>query len=156
MFTSAVSGDRELKKVLEFARASSSLALTSCLVDFGWRCVNPMGQGALAELFSGYSSLERNFFWWHKDKGLLVVWDDVDDAEQTSTMGIGVLACPLENLPGLLMDVRHLAAEQGKTSVFWVAPAHAQVETALKQAGFSSDWNHPACVFEKNHPQDAK
>jgi hypothetical protein len=68
-------------------------------------------------------------------------------------MGIGVLACELEDLPALLKDVRHLAAEQGKTAVFWLAPVHEQVELALRQAGYSSDWDNTAYVFEKEHPR---
>jgi hypothetical protein len=67
-------------------------------------------------------------------------------------MGIGVIACELEDMAVLLMDVRCLAAEQGKTSVLWVAPAHVQVEIALKQAGFISDWDNTAYIFEKRHP----
>jgi GNAT superfamily N-acetyltransferase len=153
MFTSAASSDQDLPSVIEFARRSPSLAITNCVVDFGWRCVNPTDQGALSYLFADFSSIERNFFWWGKDKGLLIVWDDFDSDQKESTMGIGVLACELEDLAALLTDVPYLAAEQGKTSVFWLAPVHEQVQAALKQAGFSSDWNHTAYVFEKRHPQ---
>jgi hypothetical protein len=69
-------------------------------------------------------------------------------------MGIGVLACELKDMSVLLMDVRCLAAEQGKTSVFWLAPAHVHVEIALKQAGFISDWDSTAFIFEKRHSPD--
>ena len=152
-FVPAASGDKDLQQVVEFASTSPSLALTDCVVDFGWRCVNPTHKGALSDLFSGYSSFENNFFWWRKDQGLLIVWDDFDPDEDRQTMGIGVLACELEDMPALLMDVRHLAAEQRKTSVLWLAPVHEQVQAALRQAGFSSDWDNTAYVFEKQHPQ---
>lgn len=153
MFTSAATHARDLQPVVEFAHKSPSLALTNYVVDFGWQCINPLDRGALSDLFSGYSSLEKNVFWWRKDQGLLIVWDDSDPEEGKQTMGIGVLACELDDMPALLMDVRHLAAEQGKTSVFWLAPVHEQVQVALRQAGFSSDWDNTACVFEKEHPQ---
>ena len=81
------------------------------------------------------------------------MWDDSDPEEGQYTMGIGVIACELEDMSALLMDVRHLAAEQGRTSVFWLAPVREQVEVALRQAGFSSDWDNSACIFEKIHPQ---
>jgi hypothetical protein len=152
IFTSAASNDQDLAKVLEFARASPSLALTNCVADFGWRFVNPIYKGALSDLFSSYSSFEHNFFWWRKDKGLLILWDDFDPDEETYTMGIGVLACELEDMSALLMDIRHLARKQRKTSVFWLAPVHEQVQVALKQAGYSSDWDNTAYVFEKKHP----
>jgi GNAT superfamily N-acetyltransferase len=153
LFTPAASGAQDLQPLAEFARRSPSLEITNCLVDFGWRCVNPIHTGALSSLFSGYPSLEKNFFWWRKDQGLLIVWDDFDPEEGRQTMGIGVLAGELEDMSALLMDARHLAAEQRKTSVFWVAPVYEQVEVALKQAGFSSDWDNTAYVFQKPHPQ---
>ena len=150
MFASATSGEQDLGTVVEFARRSPSLALTNGVVDFGWRCVNPTEPGTLLDLFAESSRLDHNFFWWYEDKGLLITWDDSDGEGQT--MGLGVLACELQDMSGLLKDVRSLAAEQKKTSVFWLAPTNAQVEDALKQAGFSSDWNNPAYVFEKKHP----
>jgi hypothetical protein len=153
MFTPAASSDRDLQPVVAFARRSPSLAITNCVLDFGWRAVDPTHNRALISLFVGLSSFARNFFWWRKDKGLLIVWDDFDPDEERHTMGIGVLACELEDMSALLLDVRHLAAEQGKTSVFWLAPVHEHFGLALHQAGYSSDWDNTAYVFEKSHPQ---
>ena len=152
MFTSAAFNEKDLPPLVDFARASPSLAITNHVVDFGWRSVDVIDQATVAALFAGYSGLERNFFWWCQHKGLLIVWDDFDSEQNESRMGIGVLACALEDMSTLLVDVRHLAAKQGKTSVFWLAPVHEQVQTALKQAGFSSDWDNTAYIFEKIHP----
>jgi hypothetical protein len=152
-FTSAAFSHGDLARVVEFARASASLALTNGVVDFGWRCVNPNDPKVLADLFREYTGLDRNFLWWCQDKGLLIAWDDFDSQHKQSTMGIGVLACTLEDMPVFLMHVRHLAAEQKKISVFWLAPVHEPVQAALRQAGFSSDWDNTACVFEKFHPR---
>ena len=153
MFTSAAFTEKDLAPVVAFARSSPSLAITNCVVDFGWRLADPTQNKALTFLFSTLSSFERNFFWWRNEKGLLIVWDDFDPDEDEYTMGIGVLACELEEMSALLTDVRYLAAEQRKTSVFWLAPVHEQVESALQQAGYSSDWDNTAYVFEKKHPQ---
>jgi GNAT superfamily N-acetyltransferase len=151
MFTSAASTGQDLDKVVEFARISPSLALTKCVVDFGWRVANPTVGRALTFLFLLYSTLEHHFFWWRQDKGLLVVWDDFDEEEYT--MGIGVLACELEEMSAFLEDVRRLAAQQRRTSIFWLAPVHERVEQALYRAGYSSDWDNTAYVFEKKHPE---
>jgi hypothetical protein len=67
-------------------------------------------------------------------------------------MGIGVLACELDDLSALLKDVRHLATERKRTAVVWLAPVHARVELALQGAGYSSEWDNTAYVFEKKHP----
>lgn len=155
MFTSAAHSDKDFEKVVKFALASPSLSITDHVVDFGWRLADPTCNGAITDLFQPDSSFENNFFWWHKDKGLLIVWDDSDPTAEEYTMGIGVLGCELEDMPAILRDVRHLAAEQGKTSVFWLAPVQEQVELALKHAGYSSDWENAAYVFEKKHPHDA-
>ncbi|HEU4746629.1 MAG TPA: GNAT family N-acetyltransferase [Anaerolineales bacterium] len=152
-FASAASSAQDLPTVVAFARKSPSLSITNRIVDFGWRAVDPTQNLALTFLFADASDLANNFFWWRKDRGLLIVWDDSDPEEEKYTMGIGVLACELEDMSAFLMDVRHLAAKQGKTSVFWLAPVHEQVEAALKQADFSSDWDNTAFIFEKIHPQ---
>jgi GNAT superfamily N-acetyltransferase len=152
LFTPAASREKDLAGLVEFIQSSQSLAITEHLVDFGWRCVDPISPGALADLFSGSSSLENNFFWWRNGQGLLIVWDDLDADKNEPTVGIGVLACQLEELSALLMDVRHLAAAQSKASVFWIAPVHEQVELALHQAGYVSDWDNTTCIFAKRHP----
>jgi GNAT superfamily N-acetyltransferase len=153
MFTSAASSDKDLQPVVAFARASPSMSITNCVVDFGWQLADPTQEKALTRLFSNVSAFDRHFFWWRKEKGLLIVWDDADPEEEKYTMGIGVVACELEDMSVMLKDVRHLAAEQKKTSVFWLAPVHEQVGLALQQAGYSSDWDNTAHVFEKRHLQ---
>jgi GNAT superfamily N-acetyltransferase len=152
VFTSAASSAQDLAPVVAFARSSPSLAITDHIVDFGWRAVDPTQNQALPSLFADVLGLADNFFWWRKDKGLLIVWDDSDPEAGKYTMGIGVIACEMEDMAVLLMDVRCLAAEQGKTSVFWLAPAHVHVEIALKQAGYISDWDNTAYIFAKWHP----
>ena len=152
MFTSAAFSEKDLSPVVAFARKSQSLAVTNCVVDFGWRFADPTSPRALAFLFITLSGLAGNFFWWREDKGLLIVWDDFDYDEQTSTMGIGVLACELEDVYALLIDARYLAAVKRRTSVFWLAPAHEQVQAGLERAGYSSDWDNTAYIFEKKHP----
>jgi GNAT superfamily N-acetyltransferase len=151
MFIPAASREQDLPQVVAFARRSPSLSLTNCVVDFGWRLADPTQDNTLKFLFANLSTMDRHFFWWHEKQGLLIIWDDFDEEEHA--MGIGVLACQLEDMSALLNDVRHLAAEQKKTSVFWLAPVHEPVELALKQAGFSSDWDNTVYVFEKKHPQ---
>jgi GNAT superfamily N-acetyltransferase len=153
VFTAAASSAQDLPPVVAFARSSPSLGITNHIVDFGWRAVDPTQNQALPSLFVDLPGLAKNFFWWRNSKGLLIVWDDSDPEEGRYTMGIGVIACELEDMPVLLMDVRCLAAEQGKTSVFWLAPVQEQVEVALKRAGFSSDWDNSAYIFEKIHRQ---
>ena len=149
------SSEGDLEKAVEFAFKSPLLALTKCVVDFGWRYLEPDYE-ALTELYHGVSSIENHFFWWRKDQGLVAVWDDFDSDKNESILGVGIIACELEDLSALLMDVRHLAAEQGRTSVFWIAPAHEQVELVLKRAEYSTDWDNTAYVFEKKHPQNSK
>lgn len=151
-FTSAASSNKDLEEVVEFARTSPSLAITNRVVDFGWRFADPTQNRALSVLFVTLSSFKDSFLWWRAGRGLLIVWDDVDPDQGEHTMGIGVLACELDDMASLLMDMRHLAAERQRTSIFWLAPVHAEVELALQRAGYSSEWDNTAFVFEKKHP----
>jgi GNAT superfamily N-acetyltransferase len=153
MFRSAVSAEMDLPAVIEFARRSPSLAITDRLVDFGWEVVDPTEGKALSFLFSQASDFANHFLWWRDEKGLLIVWDDLDEEENGQALGIGVLASELGDLPAFLLDVRRLAAAQKKASVFWLAPAQETVTRALEQAGYSSDWDNTAFVFEKRHPR---
>ena len=152
VFTQAVFREGDLARMVEFARASPSLEITGRVVDFGWRAADPTQARAISSLLSTGSDFQEMVLWWRKDRGLLIVWDDFDSENGERTMGIGVLACELEDLSAFLMDVRRLAAEQKKASVFWLAPVHEQVEAALQEAGFSSDWENTAYLFEKRHP----
>lgn len=153
MFSPAASSEKDLPPVIAFAQTSPLLAITNCLADFGWRIADPTHQRSLAFLFVTLSGYAGNFFWWRKDKGLLIVWDDFDHDEQMSTMGIGVLACKLEEISALLMDARYLAAARRRNSVFWLAPIEHRVQAALEQAGYSSDWDNTAYIFAKKHPE---
>ena len=148
----ASSTDQELEKMVMFASQSASLSVTDCVADFGWRLANSAQDGALSELSLLAPGLYSSFFWWRGDKGLLVFWDDFDPDEDQHAMGIGVLACALEDMAAFLKDVRRLAAAHRMTAVSWVAPVHEQVELALHQAGYSSDWDNTAYVFEKKQP----
>jgi len=150
MFIPAASSEKDLPPVVEFARASQSLAVTNHVVDFGWRLADPTYKRALTFLFFRLSGLANNFFWWRENKGLLIVWDDLDEEERI--MGIGVLGCQLDDMPALLKDARHLAATRRCTSVFWLASLDERVQAALQEAGYSSDWDNTAYVFEKKHP----
>jgi GNAT superfamily N-acetyltransferase len=77
-FTPAASGESDLPSVVAFARKSPSLAITNCVLDFGWRAADPTRDKALTFLFSDVSSYEDHFFWWRKDQGLMILWDDFD------------------------------------------------------------------------------
>ena len=151
MFTSASFSDPDLARAIEFTRRSPSLALTNRVVDFGWQFADPTQEEALASLISTFSRDQDHIFWWRKDRGLLITWND-DSNDEEQRMRIGVLACELADTASFLVDVRRLAAEQKKTTVFWLAPVHAQVEAALQEAGYSSDWENTAYLFEKRHP----
>jgi hypothetical protein len=153
MFTSVTSSGPDLTRALDIARSSPSLALTNRVVDFGWQFARfaATQEEALASLFSSLSPDQDHIFRWRKDRGLLIAWND-DSGDQEPRIRIGVLACELEDMLSFLTDVRRLAAKQKKASVFWLAPAHEQVEAALQGAGYSSDWENTAYVFEKGHP----
>jgi len=114
-------------------------------MDTGWQQVRP-DEAILSEIVNA-----QHAFWWRTRKGLLLTRDD-DDEQGTKVLGVILPACQLQDLPELLLDIRHLASVQRCKDSFWIAPLHDLVFSALENAGFSTDWDHEAFVYEKKHP----
>jgi len=140
----------EVNAVLEFAFKSPILKMTGLMDDF-WRQVKPN------EILLGEFIRARRAFWWRGGDGLLLTWArDNDDDEEAKALGISLPACPIEILPELLFDIRHLAASRGCKQVLWVAPVNDSVEDALTTAGFYPDQDDIAFVYEKKHPGSSR
>ncbi len=136
----------EVKAVLEFTLKNPILKLTG-LMDDVWRQVTP--DEILLEEFIRTGRA----FWWRGGKGLLFTWAwGNDDETGPKVLGVGLPACPIEILPGLLLDIRHLAGSRGCKYVNWVAPVHEAVKNAVNIAGFQPDHDDTAFVYEKKHP----
>lgn len=135
--------DHEIKTALEFAINSQTLKLTD-LMDTGWQQVTP-DDAILNEIINA-----GHAFWWREHTGLLLTRDD-DDEEGTKILGVVLPACEKEVLPDFLLDIRSLAAAQGCTGIFWIAPVHETVQHALKNSGFETDWEDTAFVYERKH-----
>jgi hypothetical protein len=135
-----------VKAALEFAFKSPILKLTG-LMDDGWKQVKP------DEYLLGEFIRTGRAYWWRSGEGLLITWAwGNDDETGVKVLGVGLPACPVEILPELLLDVRHLAADRGCKYVNWVAPVHDAVKNALKTAGFQPDHDDITFVYEKKHP----
>jgi len=135
----------EIKHALEFALRSPTLNLTG-LMDTGWQQVRP-DETILHEMVAA-----KKAYWWRQQKGLLLTRDDDEADEGARVTGLVLPACDLEALADLLLDARRLAAAQGCKQAFWIAPVYDSVISALDQAGFATDWEHEAFVYEKRHP----
>ena len=65
---------------------------------------------------------------------------------------LGVVACALEDMPALLMDVRRLASVRKFDDVFQIAFDLPQITSPLLAAGFEKRWKRSnAFIFEKTH-----
>jgi GNAT superfamily N-acetyltransferase len=133
----------ELKKALEYSLNSQTLKLTG-LMDTGWQQVRP-DENLVSEMIN-----TGRAFWWRGHKGLVLIRND-DNDEGEKILGVVLPACEVDVLHDFLFDIRHLAAQQGCKDVFWIAPLHDAVLSALKNAGFETDWEDAAFVYEKQH-----
>jgi GNAT superfamily N-acetyltransferase len=132
-----------------FTIQSESLKLTDQLIDFGWRIGTPNEQ--VFDKYSGYKAdFVHTFYWWKNKQGLFSAWEDDENGKRT--LFLGVLACRLEDMPALLVDIRSLATRKNFDSVFQIAFVIPKVILQLERAGFVKDWEHNAFVFEKKHP----
>ncbi|MCI0519452.1 MAG: GNAT family N-acetyltransferase [Chloroflexi bacterium] len=116
------------------------------VMNLFWRWAAPSA-ARLAE-FAGKGNA-----WRWRDRGLVVVTQNDDDEEEGGRkLVIRYAACPPEELPALLHDVRRLAWALGLPRAGWWAPLDVNLEGALAQAGYRRDWEHALFLYEKNYP----
>jgi len=134
----------EISAALKFAQNSAVMALSGGVLDLGWDALRPT-----EELLASIQQ-DRMAFWWRDGEGLLLEWDD--DNEEGAVLGLGLPACSLELLPEMLLDVRRVAAQQGRVGVFWIAPLKTEILSAAEAAGFLHHREHSGYLYEKRHP----
>jgi GNAT superfamily N-acetyltransferase len=138
-----------LQTAAAFAVESESIQTTNGLSDFGWRICR-----SDEEVFKKHSSENtdyfHSFYWWKDRQGMFSVREEED--EEKKTLILGVVACALEDMPALLMDVRRFAADRKFDDVFQIAFDMPQIISPLLAAGFEKRWKRSnAFIFEKNH-----
>lgn len=136
--------ENEILAALKAALDSPILALGRGLFDRGWDALQP------TEDIVAYIQQQGLAFWWRGGEGLLLAWDD--DNEAGKVLGLSLPACALDSLPELLLDARHLAAQQGRVGVFWIAPLEPEILSAAEAAGYTQHVSHSGYLYEKHHP----
>lgn len=134
----------EISTALSTALSSPILALGRGLFDRGWDAIKP------TEYVLDSIQQQGMAFWWRGGEGLLLAWDD--ENEEGKVLGLGLPACSLDSLPEMLLDVRRLAAQQGRVGVFWIAPLKPEILSAAEAAGYRQHVEHSGYLYEKHHP----
>ena len=136
----------DIVEATAFAITSESVQLTNQLIDFGWRIGTPN-----KNIFEKYSDDKANFvhtfYWWKDKQGLFSVWEDEEDDKRQ--LVLGVLACAMNDLSPMLMDIRRFAARKKFDRVFLLAFLNPQFLAQLEQAGFSTSWENYLRLFER-------
>ena len=136
----------DIVEATAFAITSESVQLTNQLIDFGWRIGTPN-----KNIFEKYSDDKANFvhtfYWWKDKQGLFSVWEDEEDDKRQ--LVLGVLACAMNDLSPMLMDIRRFAARKKFDRVFLLAFLNPQILSQLEQAGFSTSWENYLRLFER-------
>jgi GNAT superfamily N-acetyltransferase len=144
-----ISPVKDIQEAAELILASESLALTGHRVDLGWR-ICTLTEQVIRNFSSGQADYFHTFHWWRDKQGLFSAWED--EEEDRRRLGIGVLACAMEDMPALLTDVRRFAAREKFDEVVQIAFDVSQIIHQLKMAGFTKRWENNAFIFEKRHP----
>ncbi|MFT3891792.1 MAG: GNAT family N-acetyltransferase [Anaerolineales bacterium] len=139
----------DIEEAVEFAHASESLQLTGGRVDLGWRTAI-LNKSIIRGFSDERSDYVHTFHWWRDKQGLFSTWEDGDD--DARSLYIGALACRLEDMPSLLMDIRRLAAQKNCHELFQITFDLPQLVSGLKAAGFTQFWEHNTFIFETKHP----
>jgi len=137
----------DTRAAANFAVQSETIKLTNGLIDFGWRIGTPNGH--VFEKYSGYTAdFVHTFYWWKDKQGLFSAWEDEEDKGQR-TLALGVIACLLDDLPAMMMDIRRFATRKKFDRVFLLAFLNPQIIEKLEQAGFSTSWENYLRLFER-------
>src|SRR6185436_8232724 len=119
-----------------FAIQSESLKLTNQLIDFGWRIGTPNEQ--VFDKYSGYKAdFVHTFYWWNHKQGLFSAWEDDENGKRT--LFLGVLACALEDMAALLVDIRIIASLKNLDRVFSISFMIPKIIAQLDRAGFMKE-----------------
>ena len=143
-----VSSVTDIQEALIFALASESLQLTENRVDLGWR-ICMLDERIIRNFSSETADYVHTFYWWKDKQGLFSVWEDEDD-DGTRTLAISALACALEDIPALLMDIRRLAAQKKCDELFQIIFDLPEIVSQIEAGGFMKHWDHNAFIFEKS------
>jgi GNAT superfamily N-acetyltransferase len=140
----------DLQAAAAFANESESIQTTHGLSDFGWRICRPE-----EDVFKNHSienaDYSHSFYWWKDRHGLFSAWED-EEAERR-TLFLGLIACSLDDMPALLLDIRRFAADKIFDDVFQIAFDIPQIVSPLLAAGYEKRWKRSnAFIFEKTHP----
>lgn len=139
----------EISEMASFSMQAKTLTLTAQHVDLGWR-ICKLDEQIIEEYSCGKADFSHTFHWWKQKKGLFSFW--VDENEDKKRLGIGVLACELEDIPAFLKDIRRFAAGKKFDEVFHIIFELPQIISQVEAAGFMKRWEHNAFIFERRHP----
>lgn len=139
----------DTREAANFALASETLQLTGHRVDLGWR-ICTLTEQVVKDYSNDKADYVHTFHWWRDKGGLFSAWEDEEEGRRR--LGIGVLACAMEDMPALLTDIRRFAAREKFDEMFQIAFDLPQIIHQLKMGGFTKRWEHNAFVFEKRHP----
>lgn len=113
--------EAEVLDALDFTRQADSLRLAYGMMGLGWHCVTPNVQSLTA------SVEEHTAYWWRGREGLLTFWRD-EDLQGNPTLMIGMAACQVATMAGLLLDCRRLATHLGCQKASWIASLHPDLQ----------------------------
>jgi len=140
----------DLQAAAAFAIKSESIQTANGLIDLGWRICQPSQR-----VFENYSKADadyaHSFYWWKDRQGMFSAWEEEEEGKKT--LILGVVACTLNEMSALLMDIRRFAASRRFDDIFQIAFDLPEIISPLLEAGFDKRWKRSnAFVFEKVLP----
>jgi GNAT superfamily N-acetyltransferase len=130
----------EAQQVLCYLSDNPTHALSAGLINLRWVFADPQLK-YVQEVINN-----KHAWWWRSGAGFISIWEDEEDGEHEP--GIELIACGLDDIPGLLMDYRRLMGDMGYKSAGWVAPNHPEVIAWLEKTGFERTWDKSLYIYE--------
>lgn len=132
----------DLDEAYTFVKSSQTMKLSNGLCGLTWRWARPH-QAVLARFIR-----KGHAWWWNGRRGWVGTYieDDLDDIPGLA-LTASTIACQASDLPALLLDLRRLAAPQGRAG--WLTPLNPEPPTALLEAGYERSWDISVYIFRK-------
>jgi len=114
--TDNFSAATDIHEAAAFAITSETVRLNDNLIDFGWR-VGTVNEHIFTKYSNEKADFVHTFYWWKDKQGLFSAGEDEEDDKRQ--LVLGVLACALNDMSALLMDIRRFAARKKLGKVFY-------------------------------------
>jgi GNAT superfamily N-acetyltransferase len=137
---------RDLEKILQILRNSSTMKYTLGMLDIGWKW-NPPTRGILEELVK-----DGTVFQIQGKEQVLIFRDEIGNSWKDKFV-ITALAGPTDALGEMLACSISFSSSRGYRKLEWMCSPDIESDAGFQASGFRRDWEHKLYIYQRSHPE---